>query len=208
MFKIEKFVIGPIGTNCYVAGNQDTKECFIVDPAVFSEDVMEYIEKEGLTLKAVLLTHGHGDHIGGIEELVKRYGILVYAHEEEKELLGDAKLNMSPSFGPAVEFTDAVYVKDMECLDIAGFHIQVLYTPGHTAGGCSYYLEKEGVVFSGDTLFWGSVGRSDFPTGNTEDLIRSIKEKLMALPDDTIVHAGHRSETTIGYERERNPFIK
>lgn len=205
--KIENFVIGIIGTNCYLLQNEETKECILVDPASCPSKLLNHIREEGLTLAAILLTHGHFDHIMGIDGFLKEFQVPVYAHEAEKRLLEDAGLNSSSVYGPGYTFTGAVYVKDGQRLQAAGLEMEVLYTPGHTIGGCCYYFADENALFCGDTLFHSSVGRSDLPTGDGGQLIRSIKEKLMCLPDDTRVFPGHMDATTIAYEKAHNPFL-
>lgn len=205
--KIEKFVIGMIGTNCYIVENEETRECFLIDPAACPPEMVTHIRQKGLHVQAILLTHGHFDHIMGIDGFLKEFPVPVYAHEEEKALLNDAELNASAEYSAGYTFSGAEYVRDGQILELAGIEIQVLYTPGHTIGGCCYYLQEEGVLFSGDTLFYGSTGRTDFPTGSQSRLIRSIREKLLVLPDETKVYPGHMSETSIGFERMYNPYL-
>ncbi len=206
--KIGNVVLGPVGTNCYIVSNEETKECFVVDPAACPKGFVDHIRNTGLTVKAVLLTHGHFDHIMGLGGFLREFPVPVYAHEAEKELLEDAQLNSSAFMGgQSYTFSGAEYVKDGQELDIAGMKIRVIYTPGHTIGGCCYYIEKEAVLFSGDTLFHASVGRTDLPTGSRGQLVRSIKEKLLVLPDETEVYPGHMEETSIGYEKKYNPFV-
>ena len=206
--KIGNFVLGPVGTNCYIAGNEKTKECFIVDPAACPPEFISYIKSSGFAVKAVLLTHGHFDHIMGLDALLKEFPVTVYAHEAEKELLTDAQLNASVSmYGQGYTFSGAEYVSDGQELEAVGEKIRVIYTPGHTIGGCCYYITEEAVLFSGDTLFKASVGRTDLPTGSMGQLVRSIKEKLFVLPDETKVYPGHMDETSIGYEKKYNPFV-
>lgn len=196
-----------ISTNCYVAHNEETKECLIIDPAVYSADIVSYIRSNNLIPQAILLTHGHFDHIMGIDGFLNEFPVPVYAHEKEAGLLNDAVLNASAEYGPAYVFQGADYLKDGQEICLAGMDIQVIYTPGHTIGGCCYYFAAEGVLFSGDTLFYCSVGRSDFPTGSSSQLIRSVREKLLVLPEDTKVYPGHMAETTIGFEKKHNPFV-
>ena len=162
-----------------------------------------------MTLKpqAILLTHGHFDHIMGLDGVLSDFPIPVYAQEEEEILLKDASYNASVSYGPAYTFSGASYIKDGQILELAGMTIRVIHTPGHTIGGCCYYIESENVLFSGDTLFHDSVGRTDFPTGSQSQLVRSIREKLLGLPEETVVCPGHMSETTIGHEKKYNPFL-
>ena len=206
--KVGKFVLGPVATNCYIGINEETKECFIVDPATCPPEFVSYIKNAGLTVKAVLLTHGHFDHIMGLDALLKEFPVPVYAHEAERDVLESEQLNSSASMlGQPYSFSGADYVTNRRELRIAGFEIRVIYTPGHTIGGCCYYIEKEKTLFSGDTLFHGSVGRTDLPTGSMGQLVSSVRDRLFVLPDDTQVYPGHMEETTIGYEKKYNPFI-
>ena len=206
--KVGKFVLGPVATNCYIGINEETKECFIVDPATCPPEFVSYIKNAGLTVKAVLLTHGHFDHIMGLDALLKEFPVPVYAHEAERDVLESEQLNSSASMlGQPYSFSGADYVTNRQELRIAGFEILVIYTPGHTIGGCCYYIEKEKTLFSGDTLFHGSVGRTDLPTGSMGQLVSSVRDRLFVLPDDTKVYPGHMEETTIGYEKKYNPFI-
>ncbi len=207
MMKIEKFVLGALQTNCYLILNEETKEVLIVDPAICPDYMVSHVRSHGYVPKAILLTHGHFDHVMGIEDWVREFQIPVYLHEEEKEILGDPKLNLSYMFGKTYSYDKVQTLKDGEKLEIAGFSFQVIHTPGHTKGGCCYYEEKEAVLISGDTLFHVSVGRSDFPTGNMATLIRSIKERLFVLPGDVMVYPGHNSLTCIADERKFNPFV-
>lgn len=205
--KVERFVIGMIQTNCYLVSNTDTKECVIIDPAVYSAEMTSHIQKEGLLVQAILLTHGHFDHIMGIDGFLKEFDVPVYAHCEESKLLNNADYNASSDYGRAYTYSGASYVEDGQILNLAGMQFQVIYTPGHTIGGCCYYVEQEKVLFSGDTLFQMSVGRSDFPTGNGRQLVDSIQKKLMVLPEETVVYPGHMEQTVIGDEKRRNPYL-
>ena len=205
--KINQYVVGAVQTNCYFAINDETKETLIVDPGDNAKQLADRIRQEELKPVAVLLTHGHFDHAGGAAELAREFQIPVYAHEDEKETLEDPKLNVSWMMGKEEHFSADEFVTDEQELDLAGFHIRVLHTPGHTVGGCCYYLPYEDVVFSGDTLFCMSVGRTDFPKGSMSSIVRSIKEKLMVLPERTIVYPGHNDVTTIENERMYNPYI-
>ena len=207
--KVEKFVLGSVGTNCYIVVNEGTKECFLVDLATYSQEMVNYIKKSGYQVKGILLTHGHFDHIMGIEEFIDEIPTTVYAHEEEEEYLKDPVLNFSTVLGnKEYSVNEVVFLKELQSFRLAGFEIRILHIPGHTPGGCAYYLPEEGVVFTGDTLFSGSVGRTDFPGGDSELLINSIKDKLLVLPEDTGVYPGHVEATTIGREKKMNPFIK
>lgn len=207
--KIEvlRFVVGPVSTNCYLMVNKESRELIIVDPGGEGERLAGEIARTGAKPCAIILTHGHFDHAMEAERLKTQYGIPVYAHEAERETLEDPALNLSGMVGRQESYHADVFVRDHEILELAGCSIEVLHTPGHTVGGCCYYIAGEKVLFSGDTLFQESVGRTDFPKGSASDLIRSIREQLMALPDDVEVFTGHEGCTHIGYERMHNPFI-
>ena len=204
---IRMMVLGPVQTNCYFLINEDTKEVLIVDPADRAQKIIEWINSEGLKPVAILLTHGHFDHIMGIDTLRREWSVPVYASALEQKVLTDANVNLSVAYGAGYVFADAKFLEDGASLALAGYQIRMISTPGHTAGGCCYYIEEEEVLFSGDTLFAGSVGRTDFPTGSMSTLVRSVKERLLSLPEDTQVYPGHMEATTIGFEKENNPFL-
>lgn len=206
--KVEKYVVGIIGTNCYLIINEDTKETVMVDPGGYPAQLKREIKEKGLKVQAVLLTHAHFDHIMGLKDVMEDFKVPVYVEEMDKEMLTDGNMNLSGGYmNGGFLFEDAETVTDGQVLELAGFRLRVIHTPGHTPGGCCYYAEKEGVLFSGDTLFHASVGRSDFPGGSASDLVRSVREKLLILPEETHVYPGHMDETTIGYEKLYNPFI-
>ena len=205
--KIEKFVTGSISTNYYLVISEETKQTVVIDPAACPSYLMGHMKSEGLQVEAILLTHGHFDHIMGIDDLRREFPVPVYVHEGDRETLLDPALNLSSSYTNGYTFDGADYIRGGQRLELAGFSFQVIHTPGHTPGGVCYYLESEGVLFSGDTLFQNSVGRTDFPNSSMSDLIRSLREKVMKLPDDVKVYPGHMGETTIGHERKYNPFI-
>ena len=206
--KIERFVLGPIETNCYVVVNEDTKECFAVDMAYCPKAYVDHIREQGYQMKALFLTHGHFDHIMGLSDVMEDIKVPVYVEEADLPMMMDGESNLSSGYmRGGYQFADAVPVRDGQQLQIAGFQFRVIHTPGHTPGGCCYYMEQEDVLFSGDTLFRTSVGRSDFPGGSASALVRSVKEKLLILPEETHVYPGHMEETTIGYEKRHNPFV-
>lgn len=205
--KIESFAAGILGTNCYFVQNEETKETVIVDPGGCSKRMRDYLTGEQLKPAAILLTHGHFDHMMGVPELLKDYDIPVYIHESDFNILGDPEVNLSAIYTKGMTVQKVNQVKEGQVLEFAGFSFRVIYTPGHTVDGCCYYMEEEGILFSGDTLFQASVGRSDLPTGSEATLIRSIKEKLMQLPDTVKVLPGHMGATTIGEERKWNPYL-
>ncbi|MCI5479675.1 MAG: MBL fold metallo-hydrolase [Lachnospiraceae bacterium] len=205
--KVERVLCGSVGTNCYFLINTQTQETVIIDPADDAPMLSAKLKEKNLKPAAILLTHGHYDHIMAVEELRKEYGIPVIAHEEEKQILENPRGNLSTMIGMPFTVKADRFVKDEELLVTAGFSIRVLHTPGHTIGGCCYYLADENLLFSGDTLFWESVGRTDFPTGSMSALVRSIKEKLMVLPESTRVYPGHMGSTSIENEKQNNPFL-
>lgn len=214
--KIGKMVLGVCQTNCYFLYREGGAECIVVDPADQGVNIFRALQKNGFRVAGILLTHGHFDHIWGLDELRDAANaasdedaepVKAYAYEAERVLLQDADKNVSRQAGrPCTTYAD-VYVKDGQEITIAGMTCKVIATPGHTAGGCCYYFEEAGFLLSGDTLFAESVGRTDFPTGSMSTLVRSVREKLFVLPDDTKVYPGHGESTTIGHEKEYNPFL-
>jgi len=201
--KLERFVCGMIMNNCYVINNDDSNEAIIIDPGYQNKELEAYLIKNQLDVKYILLTHGHGDHTGGINRIKELYpNVQLLASKHEAKLLYDRQI----SFGQGGIVAD-VNLCDNEELELCGINILVIETPGHTPGGVCYYIKSEKLLFSGDTLFQASIGRTDFPGGNYEQLISSIKDKLFKLPDDTRVLCGHEGETKIGYERMYNPFV-
>lgn len=205
--EVRHLVVGAVATNCYLAENTATKEALIIDPGDGAEHIKELLKEDGMKPIAILLTHGHFDHAMAARELANAFGIKIYAHEDERETLETPRINLSGMLGRQDVYTADCYVKDHEIIQLAGFEIEVLHTPGHTLGGVCYYFKEEQVLFSGDTLFCQSVGRTDFPTGSASTLVRSIKEQLMKLPDETVVYPGHEQITKIGIERQYNPFL-
>ena len=205
--KIERFVLGSIETNCYVVVNEDTKECFAVDMAYCPKAYVDHIREQGYQMKALFLTHGHFDHIMGIEDFLKAFDVPVYVGREEQPLLADDRLNASSMYGYHCVYTGAKALEDGQIVECAGTEIHVIHTPGHTAGGTCYYIESDKTLMSGDTLFAGSVGRTDYPTASSAAMMESLHDKLCKLPDDTDVYPGHGEFTTIGYEKQNNPFM-
>lgn len=211
--KINHYVVGPVQTNCYVVINEENKECLIIDPGASAKQLAELIRKDELTPVAVLLTHGHFDHAGGAEDLAKEFDIKIYAHEAERDTLGNPQKNVSWMVGASESYRADVFLKDEEVITLAGFDIKVLHTPGHTEGGCCYYVADEDVVFTGDTLFAQSVGRTDFPGGSMSQIVRSVQDKLLSLNEagnletDIMVYPGHGDPTTIETERMNNPYL-
>ncbi len=206
--KINCFVVGMVQTNFYFLYREGSRETVVFDPADIGDRLYEELVKRGLEVKAIMLTHAHFDHILGLEALKKKTGAPVYACIHEKRLCESPNLNQSTSVGRPCTVEPDHYLNDGQEVTVAGITMRTIFTPGHTEGSCAYYIEDEKILISGDTLFENSIGRSDFPTGNQETLLDSIRTKLYTLPDDTTVFSGHGSETTIGHEKKHNWFVR
>lgn len=200
--KLKRIILGRLSTNCYIVYRESTKEGFIVDPADNVRNITVELTRLGVQPKGILLTHGHFDHIGAVNDLIDEYGIKVYMHEDESDVAGDAQLNASSMFGNRFVVKADVCLKDNEELIIAGINVKVIHTPGHTKGSCCYYVEEDKMLLSGDTLFYASHGRTDFPTGSERAIRDSILNKLMLLEGDTKVYPGHNEYTTIADEKK------
>ena len=206
--KIEKMVLGMVQTNTWFVINEKTKELILIDPADDAGRIIRKIEADGLKLQGILLTHGHFDHIGAVDDLRAYFkGVQCYAGEKEEAVLENGSYNLSASWAAALSIRADRLLRDKETLTLAGFKIKVIETPGHTKGGVCYYLSEEGVLFSGDTLFRTSVGRTDFPTGSMSQIVRSVQYLTENLPGDTVVYPGHQEITTIAYEQRFNPYL-
>ena len=205
--KIGRMVLGMCQTNCYFLYQEDTKACIVIDPADQGHQIYNALTNHGFDIQAILLTHGHFDHIWGAAALKELANVKIYAYAEEKELLNSEKLNVSKGAGRPYTIDADVYLADGEEVDVAGMKCKCIASPGHTAGSCCFYFEEAGFLVSGDTLFQQSVGRTDLPTGNMRTLVNSVKTKLFVLPEETKVYPGHGDSTTIGYEKKYNPFI-
>lgn len=206
--KVNCFVVGMVQTNFYFLYREGSTDTIVFDPADLGDRLYEELEKRGLKVKAIFLTHAHFDHIGGLEALRTKTGAPVYACIHERRLCESPSLNQSTMTGRLLTAVPDHYLDDNEEITVAGITLKVLHTPGHTEGSCAYYIEDGHILISGDTLFQGSVGRSDFPTGDSETLLDSIRTRLYTLPDDTTVFSGHGAETTIGYEKKNNWFVR
>lgn len=206
--QINSFMLGSIMTNGYYIYKEGGSECIFVDPGDSGDKVAQRLLSEGLSVKHILLTHGHYDHIMGVPALKEASGALVYACEDEREMLNDPRLNLSRFDGRPLSLEADRYLKDGEELELCGLKLRVITTPGHTKGGCCYHFYEDDVLISGDSLFEESIGRTDFEGGDMFALLRSIKSKLYTLPGDTAVYPGHGNPTSIKHEIKYNPYCK
>ena len=205
--QVFKLITGSMRTNCFIVSNDGSSECLIIDPGNDADKIVEFLSEKRLTPAAVLLTHGHFDHILGLKKLLKIYSMPVYALAEEKALLEHAEINCSADFHDDFELSPDVLLKDGEIIKPAEVLLKVLKTPGHTKGSCCYYSEDAGIIFTGDTLFFRTIGSTDFPTGDFKEICDSLV-KLKNLPEETVVYTGHGPDTTIGSEKRQNLYLR
>lgn len=206
--QIGALMLGEGMTNGYFLYKEGSKDCIFVDPGAAGDKVVDRLKQEGLTIKYILLTHGHYDHILGLEAMKDACGAPVYAHKDEEECLKNPGINLSEHLMKSVSAAADKYLNDGDELELCGMKFRVIHTPGHTQGGCCYFFYEDDVLISGDSLFQESIGRTDFPGGSMSTLIRCIKDKLFTLPDSTKVYPGHGPSTTIEYEKMYNPFCQ
>ncbi|NNG67920.1 MBL fold metallo-hydrolase [Caldanaerobacter subterraneus] len=205
--EVKRYVVGPYGANLYVVWDRDTREGIIIDPGEVYDEIKNYIKENGIKVKHILLTHGHFDHIGGVEEIRAFTGGKVAISEEDAPMLLDSSQNLSEMVFKKVICSPAdIILKDKDVLGFGNYSVEVISTPGHTKGSVCFKIGD--VCFTGDTLFRGSIGRHDFPGGNFETLMASIKERLLTLKDETVIYPGHGDFSTIGREKRLNMFLK
>jgi glyoxylase-like metal-dependent hydrolase (beta-lactamase superfamily II) len=205
---VEMLTVSPFQENCYVIGDEKSVAGAIIDPGDEATRIALTVERVGLQISQIIVTHSHIDHVGAVAQLVDEYMCPVLMHAEAEAMLKTVPqqaMMMGMRFGkiPNVD----LHVGDDEVLEVGSLRLRSMYTPGHAPGHLAFFVEDEGLVFSGDALFAGSVGRVDLPGGSMEVLMRSISERLLTLPDETRVLSGHGPETTIGRERVTNPFL-
>ncbi len=209
--KIDRLILGSFETNCYILRESEAdKDCLIVDTGLEAGELIDFLKQHTLNPVAVVLTHGHIDHVTGVALLRQNFPeIKVYIHKLDAEMLTGAKDNLSALSGQTFSTEPADgFIEEPDKIEQAGIELEVLHTPGHTPGGISLYSKQDGLIFVGDTLFAGSVGRTDFPAASFAQLIKSIREKLFTLPDETLCLPGHGPSTSIAQEKEHNPFLQ
>lgn len=204
---VKSFMTGPLSVNSYIVADESKKKGFMVDPGGYSHPMDNFVKENGIQIEYIILTHGHGDHIGGVKSYLEQYpGCKLVACKYEAEMLANSRINFSKeTCGVPVTLTADLLVDDGDQLSIGSLEAKFIFTPGHTTGGMCILVND--CLFSGDTLFAQSIGRTDFPGGSFEVIKDSIRNKLFVLPDDTQVYPGHMGPTTIGYEKRNNPFV-
>ena len=202
----KKIHVGIMGVNCYILG--DKNEVFIIDPGGDADEICSVLNENGCTAKYIVLTHCHFDHILAANEVKKQTGAKIVICINEAENLADSSVNMTDRFTRTpISIKADILVSENDTLTSGEFVFRVIETPGHTSGGICLYCPEKKILFSGDTLFRSSIGRSDFPTGNQDTLIKSIQTKLLTLPEDVRVYPGHEDDTTIALEKTNNPYL-
>ena len=206
--RITNLPSGALQANTYLAVDEKTNEGFIVDPGGYNKVLTKEVRDNDVKIKYIILTHGHSDHICGVNEHKAEFpDAKIVAYKDEEAMLENPNLNQSPGFGVPYSTKADILVNDGDELKVGDVTLKFIHTPGHTEGGMCIYVKEAKALFSGDTLFRQSIGRTDFPGGSYKEIMDSIRKKLFLLPDDTNVFPGHMGTTSIGFEKENNPFV-
>lgn len=205
--EILRIPAGVYAANCYIIYSKLNREGIVVDPGGDVDEIVQYLNDNKINIKYIVLTHGHGDHIGGVISMKSKLNAEVLVHEDDKDMVEDGSKNLSTTMPMGtIEFTPDKVLKDGDTIDFGGEKALVIHTPGHTKGGICLKIQDN--LITGDTLFAGSIGRTDLYGGDYDQIIKSIKEKLMIYPDETKVYSGHGAPSSIGRERVNNPFLR
>jgi hydroxyacylglutathione hydrolase len=203
---LETLAVGPFQANCYIVGDEESRQALVIDPGAEFERIREVLQSHKLKVDKIALTHAHGDHIGAVRELLVQTQAELHLHEADLPLLTSPKYNLSEAYGlPIAVKTATKFLTEGDRLTCGSISLRVIHTPGHTPGGICLY--GNGILFTGDTLFNGSVGRTDFPYSSTETLMQSIATKILALNDDIKIYPGHGPASNLGWEKKYNPFL-
>lgn len=204
----ETIVVGELGVNCYLLADSDTKEGVVIDPGAEPERILAAVKSSGIKMTAVLNTHGHFDHIGANRKVVEASGAPLRIHKEDEPFLSRAATS-AQMYGLRAQDSPApsAYLAEGDSVRFGNHEIKVIHIPGHSPGGCCFYLDKEGILLSGDSLFAESIGRTDLPGGSQSQLVGAIRAKLLTLPETTKVFPGHGPSTTVGHEKKHNPYL-
>ncbi|UCE23196.1 MAG: MBL fold metallo-hydrolase [Candidatus Zixiibacteriota bacterium] len=206
---LKTLVVGPFQVNCYLYWDETSGDGLIIDPGAEETLIIDSVSRAGFKPRAILLTHGHADHIAAVAPVKGEYNVPLYVGDGEQDLLSNPSANVSAFFADPIVAPPADFLlTDEQVVDIGSVSLRVLKTPGHSPGGVCYLDESKGILFCGDTIFYGSIGRTDFPGCSHQALIKSINDKIMKLPDDVICYPGHGPETSVGNERMNNPFLR
>jgi len=204
---VRKLVVGDLQTNCYVLGDEESREGVVIDPGGDCQEIEKVIRDEDLNIKHIILTHGHADHIAALSRLKEKTNALILIHPADSDMLVEPSHNLSFFTGENLVCPKAdKFLDDGDKIRVGTLELEVLHTPGHSPGGISLFTDK--VIFTGDTLFCQGIGRSDLPGASHTQLVASIKSKILSKPDDTVVYPGHGPETTISEEKRNNPWIR